>query len=61
MFLDEDIDFELMEQVMMDGFADVDCTEGCGYSARVEPDGDYPCHECGKGRLVSPMVEAGII
>ena len=61
MFMDDDIDFELLEQVMMDGYAEVDCNAGCGYSARIEPDADYPCHECKEGRLVSPMVEAGII
>lgn len=50
---------EEMERVMSDGFADVDCTAGCGESSRVEPDGDYPC-ECG-GRLVSPLVLEGVI
>jgi hypothetical protein len=50
---------EELEQIMWDGFADVDCTSECGESARVEPDGDYPC-ECG-GRLVSPLILEGLI
>jgi hypothetical protein len=51
---------EEIEQVMMQGYADVDCTS-CGHSARVEPDGDYPCEECGVGRLTSPLVAGGLI
>ena len=49
-----------LEKVMMDGYADVDCTE-CDHAARIEPDGDYPCTECADGRLVSPLIEAGLI
>jgi len=51
---------EELERIMMDGFADVDCTAGCGGTATVEPDGDYPC-ECGEGRLVSPLILEGLI
>jgi hypothetical protein len=50
----------VMMQVMMQGYADVDCTN-CGDSARVEPDGDYPCGACGVGRLTSPLVAGGLI
>jgi hypothetical protein len=54
-------DYELFEQIMSEGAADVDCTE-CGYGARIEPDGDYECHEKGcKGRLVSPLITAGLM
>tara|TARA_R110000824_G_scaffold144673_4_gene312675 strand:- start:27 stop:293 length:267 start_codon:yes stop_codon:yes gene_type:complete len=57
----DDSNFHECQQVMMDGFADVDCTK-CGDGARVEPDGDYPCHsaDC-DGRLVSPLILAGLI
>lgn len=48
------------EQIMSEGAADVDCPE-CGYAARIEPDADYPCPECGEGRLVSPLILAGLI
>lgn len=51
---------EELEQIMWDGFADVDCTSECGESARVEPDGQYPC-PCGEGELVSPLVLEGLI
>lgn len=51
---DDAMNYEDMLQIQLDGFVDVDCTHGCGESARVEPDGDYPC-SCG-GRLVSPLV-----
>tara|TARA_R100001480_G_C4632954_1_gene168226 strand:- start:287 stop:466 length:180 start_codon:yes stop_codon:yes gene_type:complete len=33
----------------------------CGFSQDVEPDADYPCPECGKGRLTSSMRKAGLI
>lgn len=54
------MDFEYFEEIMSEGAVDVDCTE-CGHAARIEPDGDYPCTECADGRLVSPLVEAGLI
>jgi len=54
------MDIERFEQIMSDGAVDVDCTY-CGHSARVEPDCDDKCPECTKGRLVSPLVEAGLI
>jgi len=37
-----------------------ECSE-CGHSQDVEPDADYPCPECDKGRLVSQCRRAGII
>ena len=33
----------------------------CGYTQNVEPDADYPCIECGKGRLTSPLHKLGLI
>jgi len=51
---------EELERVMMDGFADVECSASCGEGGRVEPDGDYPC-ECGEGRLTSPLILEGLI
>tara|TARA_R100001129_G_scaffold1171_2_gene1018 strand:+ start:2218 stop:2823 length:606 start_codon:yes stop_codon:yes gene_type:complete len=35
-------------------YADCDAP-GCGYTACVEPDADYPCPECDEGRIVSPI------
>jgi len=55
------MDIELLMQIDWDGYADVDCTEGCGHSARIEPDGDYECPECKEGRLVSPLIVEGLI
>jgi ssDNA-binding Zn-finger/Zn-ribbon topoisomerase 1 len=57
----EDCDLAELKRIMWDGFVDVDCTNECGHSDRIEPDGDYVCPECGKGRLVSPLVEAGFV
>lgn len=51
---------EELERIMADGFAEVDCPS-CGYGARIEPDADYPCPECKEGRLVSPLIEEGLI
>ena len=48
------------EKVMMEGQADVECDK-CGHCARIEPDGDYPCTACSNGRLVSPLVIAGLV
>jgi hypothetical protein len=53
-------DIEELEQIMSEGVAHVECAE-CGYSDTIEPDGDYPCPECGEGRLVSPLILAGLI
>ena len=47
------------EEIMDQGYAFVEC-EACGHDAQIEPDGDYPC-PCGKGRLVSPLILAGLI
>ena len=52
---------EELEEIMFNGFADVECTAGCGESGRVEPDADYKCSECDEGRLVSPLVIMGMI
>ena len=35
--------------------------EVCGYSQDVEPDADYPCNQCNKGRLTSPLHKLGLI
>ena len=50
------MDYMEMVRIQEDGFVDVDCTAKCGHSARVAPDGDHVCSECGTGRLVSPLV-----
>lgn len=60
------IDAELLAQISRDGYVDVDCTyegtDGCGETARVEPDGDYDCPTEGcEGRLVSPLILEGLI
>ncbi len=49
-----------LESAMMDGVCVGECRE-CGYSQDVEPDGDYPCPECKRGRLQSPLIRAGLI
>ena len=51
---------EELEEIMFNGFADVECTAGCGEAGRVEPDADYKCG-CGDGRLVSPLILEGLI
>ena len=35
--------------------------DSCSHEMTVEPDGDYPCPECGKGRVTSPLIRAGLI
>ena len=50
------MDYMEMVRIQEAGFVDVDCTAKCGHAARVAPDGDHVCNECGKGRLVSPLV-----
>ena len=53
-------DLEELERIMDEGKVDVECSE-CGHWATIEPDGDYKCPECGKGRLVSPLILEGLI
>lgn len=50
-----DFDISEMEEIMANGFADVQC-DHCGYEARVEPDCSDECPECGEGTLESPLV-----
>lgn len=56
----QDFDEQELWDIMYNGVAEVECAE-CGYCATIEPDGDYDCPECEEGRLVSPMVELGVI
>ena len=48
------------EAAIMDGVCEGECAE-CGHSQTVEPDGDYPCPECGEGRLQSILMKHGLI
>lgn len=52
---------EELETIMYEGMCHVECSEDCGHAATIEPDGDYKCSECKKGRLVSPLVIMGLI
>jgi len=56
----DNYDLEELENIMVDGVATVECTE-CGYIANIEPDADYLCPECKKGRLISPLRKYGLI
>lgn len=53
-----------IEQAMADWDAYGSCEgtcDSCSHEMTVEPDGDYPCPECGKGRVTSPLIRAGLI
>jgi hypothetical protein len=53
---------EVAEQIMWEGMVEVDCTNTeCDESRTIEPDGNYVCSVCGKGRLVSPLILWGMI
>ena len=46
----------------MDDYGSCEGTcDNCSHEMTVEPDGDYPCPECGKGRVQSPLFRAGMI
>ena len=50
-----------MEDIIFDRcHASASC-DHCGYTQNVEPDADYPCNECNKGRLISPLRKYGLI
>ena len=56
-----DFNLEELEDIIFDrAHAHAECGV-CGHSQDVEPDADYPCPECGKGRLVSPLRQLGMI
>jgi|ETN07SMinimDraft_1059922.scaffolds.fasta_scaffold346455_2 predicted RNA-binding Zn-ribbon protein involved in translation (DUF1610 family) len=58
-FTEEEMD--RFERIVFDLENDsAECAE-CGFSQDVETDADYPCPECGKGRLTSSMRKAGLI
>ena len=60
MFTDDEM--EQIEQEMMDGSSDAECTNpDCDYGCTIEPDGDYTCPQCGKGRLQSACIRLGVI
>ena len=52
---DEEV-LEMLEAGMI--YAECD---HCGNVQEVEPDADYLCPKCKIGRLVSPLVERGLI
>ena len=53
---------ELEDIVFGDTFPVAECTNPeCGNVQTVESDADYPCPECKKGRLTSPLRELGLI
>ena len=57
----DNIDYDELEDIIFDRcHAHATCKE-CGYSQDVEPDADYPCPECGKGRMISQLRMYGLI
>jgi len=53
-----------IEKALAEAAISGSCTAECNFcyhSASIEADGDYPCPECGKGRIVSPILTAGLI
>ena len=53
-------DIEEIENIILDGVALATCKK-CGHEQEVEPDAEYPCPECKLGKLVSPLIELGLI
>ena len=53
-------DIEEIGNIIFDGVAFAACKE-CGHEQEVEPDAEYPCPECKVGKLVSPLIELGLI
>ena len=49
-----------MERATFEGVTLGSCNS-CGHEQEIEPDGDYPCPECGKGRLQSVLMKYGMI
>lgn len=54
------LDFDYLEEGMSQGFFDVECPV-CGEECRIEPDGEGTCPECGEGKIVSPLMDMGLI
>jgi len=50
-----------MEDIIFDRCHASATCEKCGYTQNVEPDADYPCTECGEGRLIFPLRIYGLI
>ena len=59
-YIDPDIMQELEDIIFDRCHASASC-DHCGYTQNVEPDADYPCNECNKGRLISPLRKYGLI
>ena len=56
-----DREMQELEDIIFDReHANATC-EVCGYNQDVEPDADYKCPECNKGRLISPLRQLGLI
>ena len=60
--MDEMTEDELyeIERATFDSVTTGKCDE-CGHEQDVEPDGSYPCPECGKGKLQSILMKYGLI
>ena len=59
-YISEDQMQELEDIIFDRCHASATC-DHCGYTQEVEPDADYPCMECGEGRLISPLRKLGLI
>ena len=51
---------EEIENMLLDGAIFATCKK-CGHEQEVEPDAEYHCPECKIGKLVSPLIELGLI
>ena len=60
MYIDDEMMNELEGIIFDECHAHATCKE-CGHSQDVEPDADYPCPECGKGRMTSQLRMHGLI
>ena len=56
-----DEEMDRLERLVYDEEMDYTECEKCGYSTVIEPDGDYPCPECGEGRITSTLMKYGLI
>ncbi len=58
---DQEWSYEEVRDMVYDSVMDsTECAE-CGATQRVEPDAyNYTCHECGVGKVHSPLVVLGL-
>jgi len=61
-YRDQEWSYDEVEAMVYDSVLDSTECPKCGSTQRVEPDAsNYTCHDCGKGKVHSPLIVLGMM